>query len=53
MLETESVPAVSPAALPSESAPAEVSEAAVVMDQETPAAPPQSKIYKNLFIQLK
>lgn len=44
VLETEPVPAVYPAALPSESAPAEVSEAAVVMDQETPAAPPQSKI---------
>lgn len=53
VLETESVPAVSPAALLSESAPSEVSEAAVVMDQEIPSAPPQSKICKNLFIQLQ
>lgn len=44
VLEAESAPAVSPAALPPESAPSEVSEAAVAMDQETPAAPPQSKI---------
>lgn len=42
--EPELVPVVSADALPSESAPSEVSEAAVVMDQETAAAPPQCKL---------
>lgn len=52
VLEAESVPAVLPAAPPSESAPSEANQAAVAMDQDTPAAPPQSKTPKNLFIQL-
>lgn len=50
MSETESVPAVSPAALASESVPSEVSESAVMMDHETPAAPPQSKLQKKKSI---
>lgn len=48
---TESVPAdSSSSAPPSDSAPSEVSEAAVVMDQDTPAAPSQSN--KNIRNQL-